>query len=86
MPLEQVRYVVSLFTAFSSSFFFVSTFSLSFCRFFGADQGFGGERVDVSFSPDAGSPLIWAAGHDHPKAVKFLPKSGAIVSPSNCFL
>ncbi|KAG0579062.1 hypothetical protein M758_4G070800 [Ceratodon purpureus] len=33
--------------------------------------------VDVNSPSDAGSPLIWAAGHDHPKAVKLLLKSGA---------
>lgn len=33
--------------------------------------------VDVDSPSDAGSPLIWAAGHDHPKAVKLLLDSGA---------
>lgn len=33
--------------------------------------------VDVDSPSDAGSPLIWAAGHDHPNAVKLLLKSGA---------
>lgn len=38
--------------------------------------------VDVDFPSDAGSPLIWAAGRDHPKAVKLLLDSGANVSLS----
>lgn len=33
--------------------------------------------VDVDSPSDAGSPLIWAVGHDHPKAVKLLLDSGA---------
>lgn len=36
-----------------------------------------GKGVDVNSPSDAGSPLIWAAGHDHPKAVKLLLESGA---------
>uniref|UniRef100_A0A7I4DT92 Serine/threonine-protein kinase BSK1-like TPR repeats domain-containing protein n=1 Tax=Physcomitrium patens TaxID=3218 RepID=A0A7I4DT92_PHYPA len=42
-----------------------------------AGTGLGCKGVDVDSPSDAGSPLIWAAGHDHPKAVKVLLESGA---------
>lgn len=53
-----------------------------FRRFYGIDQGLGCKGVDVDSPSDAGSPLIWAAGHDHPKAVKVLLESGANVKLS----
>lgn len=36
--------------------------------------------VDINSQSDAGSPLIWAAGHDQPDAVKVLLEHHANVS------
>lgn len=36
--------------------------------------------VDVDSQSDSGTPLIWAAGHDQPEAVKLLLENGADVS------
>lgn len=33
--------------------------------------------VDVDSQSDSGTPLIWAAGHDQPEAVKLLLENGA---------
>lgn len=40
--------------------------------------------VDVDCPSDAGPPLIWAAGHEHLKAVQFLLDSGANVRAFWC--
>lgn len=40
--------------------------------------------VDVDCPSDAGSPLIWAAGHDHLKAVELLLSNGANVRSGHC--
>lgn len=43
------------------------------------------KSVDVNSESDAGSPLIWAAGHDQPDAVKVLLEHHANVSHHLCF-